>query len=194
MPDRELKPWQVLSEREVYRRDPYLSIHLQDLRLPDGRVIEDYLRVQVPEFVIVIAVTESGEFVVERNYKHGPRRIILDMPAGMLEPGENAEEGARRELLEETGYEASACAFLGAFWLHANYGCARAHFYLATGCRKVAEPDSGDLEEMEILLMAAEELYGALDRGEIHLLSMATAIALARSLPPDRLSFRPGPR
>jgi ADP-ribose pyrophosphatase len=105
--------------------------------------------------------------------------VCVNLPAGYLEPGEDSLEAAKRELLEETGYSANEWSFLGAFWEDGNRGCGRAHIYLATGAQRVAEPDSGDLEEMVIDLMTLPDLFEATRRGETPVLGIAAALGLA---------------
>jgi ADP-ribose pyrophosphatase len=147
--------------------------------LPDGRIIDDFYQIELPEYVIVFAQTPEGSIVMERHYKHGVRRIILALPAGYLEPGEEPLKGARRELLEETGYEASNWHSLGCFVVNANQGCGKAHLFIANGVRQTQHPDSGDLEEIEILLMTRGEVIQAILNGEVATLAAVATLALA---------------
>ena len=179
MKHRSLKPWEVVGSREVYSAQPWLRVERQAVRLPDGRVVEDYHRIEHPDCCVIHAQTPSGEVVVERQYKHGPGQVGLSLPEGAIDTGEMPLAAARRELLEETGYEAAEWRFLGAYSMNGNYGSGRAHLFCASGARKVAAPASGDLEEMEILLIRRAELIAALLRGEVHLLSTAALVALA---------------
>jgi ADP-ribose pyrophosphatase len=117
--------------------------------------------------------------VVERNYKHGPRRVCLNLPAGYVEQGEEPLAAARRELREETGYVAEDWVSLGAFSNDGNRGCGVGHLFFARQARQVAEPDAGDLEEMEIRLMGLDEVIEAVRRGDVAVLSVAAAIGLA---------------
>jgi ADP-ribose pyrophosphatase len=128
--------------------------------------------------VVVVALTPDGQVVVARNYKHGPRRVCLNLPAGYVEPGEEPLATARRELLEETGYVAEEWISLGGFASDGNRGCGTGHLFLARGAQKVAEPDAGDLEEMEIGLMSLDEVMDAVRRGDVAVLSVAAAIGL----------------
>jgi ADP-ribose pyrophosphatase len=82
-------------------------------------------------------------------------------------------------LLEETGYTAEDWRSVGTFVTHANYGCSKAYVFTAQKAHAVAAPNSGDLEEMEILLLRPEELYKAIREGHVGSLSAAAAIALA---------------
>jgi ADP-ribose pyrophosphatase len=97
----------------------------------------------------------------------------------VIEEGEAPLAAAQRELLEETGYRSDDWTALGAHVVHANYGVAKQHSFLARGARKIAEPRSGDLEETEVALMPLADALAALDRGEIGVISSAAALAFA---------------
>lgn len=171
--------WQTLARREVADCRPWVRLWAEDVRLPDGRVIADFAAIDLPDYVVVVALAADGRVVVERNYKHGPRRVCLNLPAGYLDPGEEPLAAARRELLEETGYAADEWAYLGSFANDGNRGCGRGHFYLARGARRVAEPDAGDLEEIAVDLLPLDALARATRDGEVAVLSIAAAIGLA---------------
>jgi ADP-ribose pyrophosphatase len=150
-----------------------------EVRLPDGRVVEGFFTIDMPDYGVVVALTPDGRVVVGRNYKHGPRRVCLNLPAGYVEQDEDPLAAARRELLEETGYVAQEWVSLGSFTNDGNRGCGAGHLFLARQAQKVAEPDAGDLEEMEIGLMGLDEVIEAVRRGDVAVLSVATAIGLA---------------
>jgi ADP-ribose pyrophosphatase len=173
------RAWQVLTTRTIYSAPPWVTLSLQQVRLPDGHVVLDYHQLQLPEYTVIFAETTDGRVIVERQYKHGVGAVTLMLPAGLVESGEAPLTAAQRELLEETGYTAEGWVSLGSFVPNANYGCGKAHFFRAHHARRVAKPASGDLEEMEILLMPVSELIDALARGQIHVTSVAAAIAMA---------------
>lgn len=172
-------PWEVLKSRELYSAEPWITLSLQQVRLPDGRIVSDYHRVQMPDFTVVFVETDEGKVIVERQYKHGIGQVTLMLPAGLIEKEEDPLQAAQRELLEETGYMASEWKPLGSFVPNSNYGCGKAHLYQARDARRVAEPDAGDLEDIEIVLMTRHELLQALGGGLVHAMSVAAAIALA---------------
>ena len=149
------------------------------VRLPGGKLVDDYHCVEMPAYTVIFAETEEGQVIVERQYKHGLRKVSLTLPAGLVEAGEDTLVAAQRELLEETGYQATGWRHLGSFVPNSNYGCGLAHVYRATRARRVAEPDAGDLEEIEILLMSPDDLLRAVQTGEVGASSMALAVALA---------------
>jgi ADP-ribose pyrophosphatase len=175
-----LKVWESLGKRELLRVGERLRVILDHVRLPDGREIEDYLQFSVASDAVIVAQTPDGHFVCERQYKHGPRKVILTLPAGIIELGEEPMAAAQRELQEETGYASDDWQFLGCWVRHGNAGGGTTNAFLARGCRKVAEPDSGDLEEMTIELKTPDDLLKALLGDEIPL--VADTAALLRAL------------
>lgn len=177
--DESLRPWRRLDSRSLLSHPPRLEVSLDRVALPDGRVVEDYLQLRVPDHVVVAALDEAGHFVFERQYKHGVGAVSLTLPSGGIEAGEDPEAAGRRELLEETGLEAARWRGFGAFVIGANSHIARAHLFLAEGARQVAEPASGDLEEMEILALAPTAARRALAEGQVPVMSSALALSLA---------------
>ena len=91
----------------------------------------------------------------------------------------------QRELREETGCVAEEWRSLGRFTVNGNQGCGRAHLFAARGARLVAEPDSGDLEDMQIVLMNADQVLASVRDGRLPLLSSAAAVALALAGPSE---------
>jgi ADP-ribose pyrophosphatase len=176
-----LKPWRLISSRPVYSAQPWVRVDLQAVQLPDGRLIDDYHYIQLQEHCVIYAETTDGSVIVERQYKHGAGSIGLSLPAGALASGEDPLSAAARELLEETGYSADHWEKIGEFAAHGNYGCGRAHLFRARNAMWVASPNSGDLEEIQVLLMAKRELLSAVRRGEVHLMGSALAITLVGS-------------
>ena len=177
-----LAPWTVVGERVVYAADPFLRLTRQHVVLPDGRHIRDYHQIVFPDYVTVVARTPAGEYLLLRKYNHGYRRTCMLFPGGIRPATEPPRRAAARELLEETGYAARRWRCLGHFRPHSNYGCGQVHFYLAEGARRVADPDSGDLEAMDIRLLSHDALRTYLRSGRNPSVSCAAAFALACQL------------
>jgi ADP-ribose pyrophosphatase len=176
-----LQPWETLASREVFVAAPWIKLSVLQVQLPDGRIVDDYYQVRQMDYAGVFAQTPDGRIIVERQYKHGVGRVSLMLPGGVIEDGEDPLVTAQRELLEETGYVAGAWQHLGSFVTDANHLGARAHLFAARCARQVARPDSGDLEDIEVVLMNPDEIIRAVRDGDVAVLGAVAAIALALS-------------
>ncbi|HEX3289988.1 MAG TPA: NUDIX hydrolase [Gaiella sp.] len=174
-----MEPWKTRSRRTILDLAPWLTIESHAVELPDGRVVENWPWVVSRQFSNVVAVTDEGRFVLFRQTKYGADGTTLGTAGGYLDPGEDALTAARRELLEETGYEATDWTSLGSYVVDGNRGCGLAHLFLARGARRVGDAVSDDLEEQELLTMTRAEVETALLRGEFKVMSWATAVAVA---------------
>lgn len=174
-----IKPWRTLARRVHLDRSPWFTVGGEDVELPDGRVLHDFNWIAMREFAIVVPLTDDHQTILARSYKHGPRAISLSLPAGYLEDGEPPLTAAKRELLEETGYEAPEWLSLGRYVVDGNYGSGAMHAFVARGSRRVREPDSGDHEEQELLVMPFADAIARLRAGEVAQLSTAAALGLA---------------
>lgn len=173
-----MEKWKVTDSREVYANPPWLRIHSETVHLPDGKVVKDFHRVQLLDYSLMMVEREDGRFIVLRQYKHGVRDVSLMPPAGGLNPGEDPLETAKRELMEETGHEATGWTKLTEMVTHANQRVSVGHLFYAKGARQVAPPDSGDLEEQEILYLTRDEIWAAIRNGEVMSTSALAAFSL----------------
>lgn len=179
----EPQPWQVLASRTVYSGLPYVELSLQRVRLPDGREVTDFHQLRMPDYAMVVAEDLEGRILLLRQYKHGVGRAGLHVPGGLMAPGEAPLAAVQRELREETGYTAREWRSLGSFVTNANAGGGWGHFFAAKGARQESLPNSGDLEEMELVRLTPSEVAAAFAHGEINSLCTAAALALANRGP-----------
>ena len=174
-----MRPWRTRSRRTVFESRPWLSVESHVVELPNGDVIDDWPWIVGREFVNVLAVTEGGAFLVFRQTKYAVDGTSLAPVGGYVEDDEEPLAAARRELLEETGYEAPDWTPLGRYVVDGNRGAGVGHLLMARSARKVAEPDADDLEEQELLSLSRGEVETALLAGEFKVMSWATVVALA---------------
>jgi ADP-ribose pyrophosphatase len=125
MAERTLEPCKVTDAREVYNAEPWLKVTRQQVTLLGGKVVDDYHRIELPDYTVILAETTEQKIVVERQYRHGAGEVTLVFPAGAIEQNELPVDADKRELLEETGYAADDWQPLGNFVVHGNYGCGR---------------------------------------------------------------------
>jgi ADP-ribose pyrophosphatase len=148
-----------------------MKVHEDSLRLPGGRIINDYYRVETPDYVIMAVCDADGRFLLERQYKHGVGAIILTSASGGIDNGETPLEAAKRELLEETGIKATFWSSVGRFLVDGTRGICTAHFFLAKDLFRTARPLHSDIETCDVVFLTRTELVNALRDGNICLLA-----------------------
>ena len=129
-----------LTERELESRAVYQGrlLHVREdvVRLPDGAsATREYI--VHPGAVMMIALLDNGKLLLERQYRYAPGEELVELPAGKIDPGETTLATARRELLEETGYEADSWAYVTTIVPICAYSTERIELWLARGLRHV---------------------------------------------------------
>lgn len=142
-----------------------LKVHRDHVRLPDGKTgVREYIT--HPGAVVVIAVLPDGRLIFERQFRYPVGRSFLELPAGKIDPGETIETCARRELREETGYEAAQWAYIGVMHPCIGYSNERIEVFLARDLTHVGHAwDEGEF--LEILSLDMEEVQAAMKAGAL---------------------------
>ena len=179
MSKKELRVWETISRKTILSHSKFLTVESHAVKLPDGQVIPDWAWLIIPSAAIVLAVTEDNKFLCFRQTKYAVEGTSLAPVGGMLEPNEAPIEAAKRELLEEMGYESSDWVNLGSHILDPNRGIATMHLFLALKAKHVAEPNSDDLEDQELLLLSQNEIENALKEGEFKILAWSAVVAMS---------------
>lgn len=174
-----MQNWKRLSRRTLLNHSRYLIVESHTVELPDGQIIQDWPWLITPDFVNVAAITADNFYLCFRQTKYSVSGTSLAAVGGYLEPGEEPLDAARRELREETGYEAPEWVSLGQYSVDGNRGAGMAHLFLARGAFRVAEAGADDLEEQQLLLLSRAEVKKALANGEFKVLPWTTIMALA---------------
>ena len=170
--------WKSLTKESILVKKPWFEVFREEIQLPDGKVVPEYYEIEMPHYTAVFTVTVEHKIIVLRCYRHAIGEVTLTMPGGMIEECESPLTGIQRELLEETGYKAKEWNSLGTFVGNSTRGCGTYHLFFATGAYSVQEPDSGDLEELELLLWKQQEVEQALDEGQAKSLGVASILLL----------------
>ncbi|HEX6767255.1 MAG TPA: NUDIX hydrolase [Polyangiaceae bacterium] len=163
---RPLVPWQVLARRTLLARR-WIEVREDHVRLANGHEIEEFHVITSPSWSGVLAVTESDEVVLVKQYRHGIAAESLELPAGVIEPDESPLEAAKRELREETGYAAEHWEPIASFATEPSRHTVRAHFFCALDAKPVAERALDASEELEVVKVPRPEFVELVLRGEI---------------------------
>jgi 8-oxo-dGTP pyrophosphatase MutT (NUDIX family) len=161
-----IDPWETLASKTLIERW-WMTLREDRVRLPNGTVLDEYHVLHYPDWACAIPVTDAGQVVMVEQYRYGVERLSLEFPAGAVDPDEDVEVAARRELLEETGYEAERWTYLGKGAVepgrHTNYG----HVFVAQGAQRVAAPDLEDAEDLRVRLVPVADLPTRVADGSI---------------------------
>ncbi len=142
-------PWEKLGSSVRYRAKIFTVLEERSRSQQSGRE-HDFDILQTPDWVNVIAATGSDDVVLIRQYRHGTREVTLEIPGGMLEPGETPLAAARRELAEETGYTAEHWEQVGVVEPNPAFQTNRTYTFMARGARPTREPRPDPNEEIEV--------------------------------------------
>ena len=94
---KDIEKWTLLSSEYVVRR-PWLTARRDRVQLPSGAVHDEFYVLEYPDWINIIAITKDGNFVMERQYRHGRQIIAYELPAGVIEDSEMPQQAAQREL------------------------------------------------------------------------------------------------
>jgi ADP-ribose pyrophosphatase len=127
----------------------------------NGKILQA-LVLEAQDWVNVVALTETRRIVAVSQFRFGVRRLSLEIPAGLVDPGETPLQAARRELEEETGYSAREWKSTG--WSYANPAFLdnRAHCFLALDARRTCEPHAEEGEDLECVELTLDEVREAI--------------------------------
>lgn len=153
-----------LDSKQVFQGN-FLRVSRDQVRMPDGHQSErEFIR--HPGAAVVVPVLDDGRLVMERQFRYPLQRVILEFPAGKIDPGEPPLHTAVRELTEETGYSAAEWAYAGPIHNAAAYSDEVIHLYFARGLREGdSSLDHG--EHLDVVLMTEDELDALAAKGEL---------------------------
>lgn len=157
--------WATLASAYL-EKNPYLSLR-RDTRTAPGFGPHDFFILEFHDWVNVVAVTEEGQAVLVRQFRQGLAEVTLEIPGGVVDPGEEPGQAVRRELLEETGYAPREIRLLTAVRVNPAIQGNRCHLFLALGCQLKGAQALEGTESIRVELVPLDALAGLMARGEI---------------------------
>ncbi len=159
--------WKILSSEYLYKA-PWFTIRKDVCETPEHTIVDPYYVYEFPTWVSAVALTEAGEVVMIRQYRHALGETIMEIPGGCADDTDASLEAAvQRELLEETGYSFSSYEYLGKISPNPSTNDNLMHMYLATGGKKVQEQKLDHNEEIEVYLLSINEVKALLRENKI---------------------------
>jgi len=174
-----LRTWETLSKRVLLDHGKFLKVEAHNIRLPDGKVIEDWPWVIIPDAAIVLARKPNGNYLCFRQTKYAVDGTSLAPVGGMVNPGEDPLKAAKRELLEETGFQSNDWVELGSYAVDPNRGVGIVNLFLANNIEKIQAQESDDLEDQILVELPRKDLVSALMLGEFKVISWTACISMA---------------
>jgi len=163
--------WRLADHKTLLERKPFAVEELHIVRTSSGKALpHPYYRLRSVSWVNIFAITKAGEALLIRQPRAGAMADTLEIPGGGVDPGEQPERAAHRELEEETGYVAGRMRYVGEISPNPALMTNMLTMFLAEDCVLAAPrkhfPDA--TEEIEVLTVPLAQLDGMIERGELH--------------------------
>lgn len=177
----EPKRWKKLGARSLARTKIF-EVHAVEFQHPLQPAPREFAVISAPDWVNVVALTTGRELVLVRQFRYGIDDFSLEIPGGMIDPGEDPVAAGLRELQEETGFTGGQARMLGTVHPNPAMQNNRCHLVLAEGVERTAALAWDENEEMEILTRPVEDVYALAYAGRITHALVLDALLLFRPL------------
>ena len=168
--------WEEVSTEHLVQ-DEWIDFRRSAYRLPDGSVFEPFYTYSRRDYVVIVASDTDGNYLCVRQFRQGIREVTTEFPAGGIERkdgreygsgdccAENALAAAKRELLEETGYESDEWSHLLTVPSNATVADNYAHLFAARNCRRVTGQSLDETEFLNVRKYTAQEIEELIAKG-----------------------------
>ncbi len=169
----------TLVESSVAFRNQWLKVNKKTYTHENQPGAQEYFVVERSPFVVVVAI-DGSDLLMVRHYRHGTDATYLELPAGYIDEGETAISAARRELREETGFEAAEATLLGELHPLPGYVRSSAHIVACNGLRQVG-PIIDAVEIEQVLRVPTARAIDMIVKGEVIEMQAVSAILFANA-------------
>lgn len=189
MARRKVRRWETLESELVYSTAIF-DLH-RHRRTHPHRGEHEFFVLEAPAWVNIIPLTGAGEVVMVRQFRHGVGDFTLEIPGGMIDPGDPSPAAAgRREMREETGYDSEDVVELGKVYPNPAIQPNFCYSFLARGVRPVARPHLDGSEETEVVMVPLSDVKRLIASGAITHALVIAAFSFFHIYNPPRASRR----
>ena len=171
--------YRVTDTQEIFRGRAF-TVRLDQVARPDGGTMQVEI-VDHPTAVTMVPVDADGNVCFVRQYRHSCGKVMFELPAGTLEPGEDPLECAIRECREEIGMSPGKVVHLGGFYLAPGYSTEYLHIYLVSDLTPAPlDPDAD--EDLQVVRVPLRDLASLVERGELEDAKSLASLHMAQRL------------
>ena len=183
--------WEEISTEHIIQ-DEWIDFRRSVYRFPDGNVFEPFYSYSRRDYVVIVASDTEGKYLCVRQFRQGIKKVTTEFPAGGIERKDGKEYGgsqdvsaedalaaAKRELLEETGYESREWEHLLTVPSNATIADNYAHLFVARNCSQVSGQSLDETEFLKVMKLPAQEIEDLIAKGEFQQAIHITAWLLA---------------
>jgi ADP-ribose pyrophosphatase len=160
------RPWTLVDTEEV-QDCTIFRVHRDRARSPRDGTVHPWWRIGAADWCNVVPTTDDGRVVMVRQWRHGSGALTLEIPGGIVDPGESPAEAAARELLEETGYGGGEVVPIGVVSPNPAIFDNRVHTFWARGVRALAAIANHGNEETSVELVPLADLDRRVAAGDV---------------------------
>ena len=169
-----IKPWKILESHYLHK-----NVRIDKCELPNGKVIEGFV-LEYGDWATILALTKQQDVVLVRQYRHGAQKVILELPGGAMEAGEQSPlQAARRELLEETGYTCDTFIQVGCVSPNPANQTNLIYSFLALDAYRASSQHLDETEDIEVELKPLDEVIAMAKTGELFQSMQVSAVFFA---------------
>lgn len=174
----------TVDSRQVYQ-DRRVKMRVDTIRLGDRPSLERGV-IEQSNSVVVVPITDDGDVLLVKQWRHPVQSVLLETPAGHINPDETPREAAIRELREEAGHTATRLDPLPGFWAAPSISTEYMHGFLATGLTTSSLPQDDD-EDVELVKTPVSDIPGLIRSGAIADSKSIAALLSALYLRPESI-------
>lgn len=149
--------WETLSSTYIIKQ-PWATMRRDKCRMPDGTIVEDYYVLEYSDWVNAVAITEDNEVLLVKQYRHAADVVLLEIPGGVIDAGEDPKTAIKRELLEETGYLFEDIEQIATMYPNPSTGTNICYSFLARGGKLVQGQKLDAHEEIIVEKVSIKEV------------------------------------